>query len=1728
MPAYTSGNRAQQNVYSGATRPASYTAPTRRLAPAVEYGAMPQLVQQVHNLAFVGGDGGFGLGIAAPMQGNCLVAWVNASADVTSMSGGGVTWFKAAGTISPANYYHQVWYGLSSDGLGSTSFNLITGPSALVEAMVAEFSGVESVSALDFANAAIGTGSNPEGSSAGIATDLDLILASVEWDDGGQTVTTHPPGYTSLAAGTFLQVEYMVGEPGLVRGPIWALSASLGWATTVIGLKALAPAPPPTLLSASESGSSTDAGSTTADASSSQTATAADAGVVAAASSAAETGVIKDRAPTVPVFVQDAKTPGYQTVDGSGVIVVSFPSAPLAGSCLVVWINNSGLNVTGVTGGGGTWTKAGAALSPSFWAHEVWVAPNVSGAGTADISIISSAGGGLVDINIAEFAMVDPSSPVESFNAASGSGTVASSPSSSSSGSGVALVSLEWDDINKNITAFPPEYTALQTNDFLQPEYALVGTGPIPIASWTISGAIGWASAALVLRAAPQNTLAIASTKAESGSATDNLNPPGAYDSLLGRTEATGWGTAPSGHVWAEVAGDWQIDPVTGGYMSVATNHALVAVDVGTSVVRVGLTLASLTIFNEVGIAFCILDSLNFLFFTSYGALYKCIAGAFVSPGSTAAMASGDRIEVDVSATGFITCYVNSVSTVTYQLDASERTLFMPATKHGGWANLDTLSRVTKFSAMPPLNIVASLPASESATSTEATSTSVTVPTASDTGAAADTMSAQGRSGAETSAGGDTTTTQARVLNETAAGVEAITAQTRSNSETAAGADATSSSTASMSSADTGSGVDAFNAQSRVVPELGTAADAGVLIAATSSSETGAGVDTFTSNAAAASSTEAGTSADAGSVAAGVAGSDVGAGADSYSSQARMAPDAGSASDAGAVAATTSSSETGVVVDSLDAQGRVLSETGSTADSGSFTESTFSTSASDTGGSADTGALLALNTDTEAGSSVDTMVSQSRQLQELAVGVDSFASNAAALSSSDTGVGSDSASYGAQTSAADTGSSTDTMTAQGRSIPESSAGVDTASNQSRSNAEFGLAVDALSAQSRVDAESSSGADSVSSQARFLGELGAVADAGFMAATSSAAEVGVGADTFGLLAASSSASETGAVVDASTAPQANSSAVETGSATEASNSTATLSSTEVATGADSGSSPASVSVAETAAGVDVGGATASGFGSESATSSEAGSTVATSSRGDSGTSVEAGAPAASLSTSDVGVAADTGSFSAALASSEAGTPVESVGTMPQNASDTGAAVDASSLTAALSNSDSGVAVDASVGIGQAASDTAFGVDNRVVTAASSSAETGAGADTAGSTAQAVTQTGSASDIGSTTASSAANEAGVASDAATPVTANSAASEAGSLVDAGAVGGSALIASDTGGSVESAQSSAITSSSESAIGTDVSTTVPAIAASQTGSGLDGVSTTATQSASQAGTSVESGSLLAQAIASEVGVGLESTSLLVAMQAAEVAAGAEGGVLMATMVATDSGSSTETPTLVVAVALFETGAGVEAFGSLSALLASSEAALAVDSPSSTQVTFSSSEVGSGADVGASLESGNDKSANEVVSIVDASTLAVTASVTESSFAVDAASGSAVLAASQVATGQDTSGTTAFGSADTGSVVDVGDSFVSYVVGEAAFVVEQALTLAYLLDAEFGVGLEAVIFSGLLFSRDLHIWVGKPSRNWSADGGVARQWGVEPPAANWKCTEGTLSRPT
>lgn len=126
--------------------------------------------------------------VAAPTNGNTLVAVIGtrgaATGRVTSITETGVTWVRAVQTANTNGVTSEIWYALNISGAGATvTVNLIA--SLKASAIIAEYSNVTSISALDQTALSTGNNANP-----GTGTTPTTAQADEVWVGGLAAIGT--------------------------------------------------------------------------------------------------------------------------------------------------------------------------------------------------------------------------------------------------------------------------------------------------------------------------------------------------------------------------------------------------------------------------------------------------------------------------------------------------------------------------------------------------------------------------------------------------------------------------------------------------------------------------------------------------------------------------------------------------------------------------------------------------------------------------------------------------------------------------------------------------------------------------------------------------------------------------------------------------------------------------------------------------------------------------------------------------------------------------------------------------------------------------------------------------------------------------------------------------------------------------------------------------------------------------------------------------------------------------------------------------------------------------------------------------------------------------------------------------------------------------------------------------------------------------------------------------
>ena len=179
--------------------------------------------------------------IAAPQAGDLLVVNVSctdASQTISSVTGGGVTWVRAAHSNTHA--IADVWYGPNSSGSGTT-VTVATTSNTNLYATVTEWSGMTAVAIQD------GSGGSNNGASATLITATlttananDLIIGTAV-NTAGFTASSGPTNSfiaLNTPGGTVQYNAYRVGPVAGNYSTSWTTSGSAFWDTAIAAFKA--------------------------------------------------------------------------------------------------------------------------------------------------------------------------------------------------------------------------------------------------------------------------------------------------------------------------------------------------------------------------------------------------------------------------------------------------------------------------------------------------------------------------------------------------------------------------------------------------------------------------------------------------------------------------------------------------------------------------------------------------------------------------------------------------------------------------------------------------------------------------------------------------------------------------------------------------------------------------------------------------------------------------------------------------------------------------------------------------------------------------------------------------------------------------------------------------------------------------------------------------------------------------------------------------------------------------------------------------------------------------------------------------------------------------------------------------------------------------------------------------------------------------------------------------
>jgi hypothetical protein len=204
--------------------------------------------------------------------------------------------------------------------------------------------------------------------------------------------------------------------------------------------------------------------------------------------------------PSGPITLVQQKTTTYASASS---VVVNLSAAPHVGNALVLFSANNSVGISGVSGGGVTWARAGAGASHS--ALDVWYGLNSSGSGAAvTVSYADATGSG--GINISEFAGVAASNGLDVAPATTaGVSTSPTTPTAATTNANDLIIAATADLSVGATTAGPTNgFTALSeavNANKIVPAYRVVTATGSYSAGWTEPNE-GWDAAIVALKAA--------------------------------------------------------------------------------------------------------------------------------------------------------------------------------------------------------------------------------------------------------------------------------------------------------------------------------------------------------------------------------------------------------------------------------------------------------------------------------------------------------------------------------------------------------------------------------------------------------------------------------------------------------------------------------------------------------------------------------------------------------------------------------------------------------------------------------------------------------------------------------------------------------------------------------------------------------------------------------------------------------------------------------------------------------------------------------------------------------------------------------------------------------------------------------------------------------------------------------------------------------------------------
>ena len=218
-------------------------------ATAPNAGAAPIALVQQSSTASAGVTSNTVTLTSSPAAGSLLVLLFRNGTDtndVTSVTGGGVTWVKARSWTTPE--ISDIWYGAGASGGGGTAITInLSGPTAghVYTSSVSEWSGVATTNPLDGnPPTTSGTSTTPTTPSITPTVPGELFIGLIA-TNGSFTPGAVGGGFTALSFAGANGVGFLIATDASAHAMSWASTSAAFTAGLVSFRPTAAPSPPP-------------------------------------------------------------------------------------------------------------------------------------------------------------------------------------------------------------------------------------------------------------------------------------------------------------------------------------------------------------------------------------------------------------------------------------------------------------------------------------------------------------------------------------------------------------------------------------------------------------------------------------------------------------------------------------------------------------------------------------------------------------------------------------------------------------------------------------------------------------------------------------------------------------------------------------------------------------------------------------------------------------------------------------------------------------------------------------------------------------------------------------------------------------------------------------------------------------------------------------------------------------------------------------------------------------------------------------------------------------------------------------------------------------------------------------------------------------------------------------------------------------------------------------------